>query len=89
MGEHSPLPWKIEAKAPALILTASDEGVAVAYITLANAAYIVQACNAFPQLKAAIQSVLTAIAASRSGDGAPANWIEVERELLAAMESVK
>ncbi len=71
MDNHSSLPWKIGAKAPTLILTAYDEGVAVATphgrktplrieITLANAAYIVQACNAFPDLVKALEDTISA-----------------------------
>lgn len=64
MQNHTPLPWIVSTQNERLILSAKGDAVATVLAGIpfaeqdANAAFIVTACNAYPELVEALQNVL-------------------------------
>lgn len=76
MAEHTPTPWAIQEN---LVITTADirddvicEGSADTPNFPADAAYIVRACNAFPELMKALEEILKANDEFRGG--MPDEW---------------
>ena len=52
-------------------------------------AYLLRACNAFPDLLAACEAVVGAIAISPEVHSGPVNWFKLDKSLKAALERAR
>lgn len=97
MKEITQLPWFIGKSYTTEPAIRADEDTCVAVAceltegeAEANAAYIVQACNAFPKMKEALEAAHEAATwAFESGNPHQVNWANVLRQIAAALAAAK